>query len=82
LSVPQDLSIFEIAQKTMNTSLMLILSAVLVITCGVLLAAFMNTLGEYDIPTQKNLKFQIVQDDKNENEAATDFDLETAHQST
>jgi hypothetical protein len=74
LSVPQDLSIFEIAQKTMNTSLMLILSAVLVITSGVLLAAFMNTLGEYDIPTQKNLKFQIVQDDKNENEAATDFD--------
>jgi hypothetical protein len=74
LSVPQDLSIFEIAQKTMNTSLMLILSAVLVITSGVLLATFMNTLGEYDIPTQKNLKFQIVQDDKNENEAATDFD--------
>lgn len=49
----------------MNTSLMLILSAVLVITSGVLLAAFMNTLGEYDIPIQKNLKFQIVQDDKN-----------------
>lgn len=58
----------------MNTPLMLILSAVLVITSGVLLAAFMNTLGEYDVPTQKNLKFQIVQDDKNENEAATDFD--------
>jgi len=55
----------------MNTPLMLILSAVLVITSGVLLAAFMNTLGEYDIPIQKNLKFQ---DDKNENEAATDFD--------
>jgi hypothetical protein len=74
LSVPQDLSIFEIAQKTMNTSLMLILSAVLVITSGVLLAAFMNILGEYDIPTQKNLKFQIVQDDENENKAAIDFD--------
>lgn len=57
----------------MKTSLMLILSAVLVITSGVLLAAFMNTLGEYDLPTQKNLKFQIVQDDKNENEAATNF---------
>jgi hypothetical protein len=52
---------------------MLILSAVLVITSGVLLAAFMNILGEYDLPTQKNLKFQIVQDDKNENEAATNF---------
>lgn len=71
--VPQDLSIFEIAQKTMKTSLMLILSAVLVITSGVLLAAFMNILGEYDLPTQKNLKFQIVQDDKNENEVATNF---------
>jgi hypothetical protein len=34
----------------------------------------MNTLGEYDVPIQKNLKFQVVQDDKNENEAATDFD--------
>lgn len=73
MNVPQDLSIFKIAQKTMKTSLMLILSAVLVITSGVLLAAFMNTLGEYDLPTQKNLKFQIVQDDKNENEAATNF---------
>jgi hypothetical protein len=58
----------------MNTPLMLILSAVLVITSGVLLAAFMNTLGEYDVPIHKKLKFQIVQDDKNENEAATDFD--------
>ena len=58
----------------MNTPLMLILSAVLVITNGVLLVAFMNTLGEYDVPIQKNLKFQVVQDDKNENEAATDFD--------
>lgn len=57
----------------MKTSLMLILSAVLVITSGVLLAAFMNILGEYDLPTQKNLKFQIVQDDKNENEVATNF---------
>jgi hypothetical protein len=74
LGVPQDLSIFEIAQQTMNTPLMLILSAVLVITNGVLLVAFMNTLGEYDIPIHKKLKFQIVQDDKNENEAATDFD--------
>jgi hypothetical protein len=74
LGVPQDLSIFEIAQQTMNTPLMLILSAVLVITSGVLLVAFMNTLGEYDIPIHKKLKFQIVQDDKNENEAATDFD--------
>jgi hypothetical protein len=74
LSVPQDLSIFEKAQKTMNTPLMLILSAILVITSGVLLAAFMNTLGENDVPIQKNLKFQVVQDDKNENEAATDFD--------
>ena len=72
MSVPPDLSIFEIAQKTMNTSLMLILSAVLVITSGVLLAAFMNTLREYDVPTQKNLKLQVAQDD--ENEAATDFD--------
>jgi hypothetical protein len=53
---------------------MLILSAVLVITSGISLAAFMNTIGQYNIPNQKNLKFRIMQDD--DNEAAIDFDVQ------
>ena len=52
---------------------MLILSAVLVITSGISLAAFKNTIGKYNVPNQNNLKFQIMQD--NDNEAAIDFDL-------
>ena len=53
---------------------MLILSAVLVITSGISLGAFMNTIGQYNVPYQNNLKFQIMQD--NDNEAAIDFDVQ------
>jgi hypothetical protein len=60
------------AQEMMNTNLMLILSAVLVITSGVSLASFMNTLGEYNVPAQKVLKLSIMQD--NDNEAVADVD--------
>lgn len=60
------------AQEMMNTNLMLILSAVLVITSGVSLASFMNILGEYNVPAQKILKLPFMQD--NDNEAVADVD--------
>jgi hypothetical protein len=56
----------------MNTNLMLISCAVLVILGGVSLAAFMNNLGEYKVLSSNDVKFQLVQD--NDIEVASDLD--------
>jgi hypothetical protein len=57
---------------SMNTNLMLISCAVLVILGGVSLAAFMNNLGEYKVLSSNDVKFQLVQD--NDIEVASDLD--------
>ena len=56
----------------MNTNLILALSAVLVITAGVSLEAFMNSLGQNSIPAVYYPKSQIAED--NDDDAANDFD--------
>jgi len=56
----------------LKTNLMLILSAVLVITAGVSLEAFMNTLGQNNMPAVNYAKLQTTQD--NDVETAYDFD--------
>ncbi len=56
----------------MNTNLMLISCAVLVILGGVSLATFMNNLGAYKVPSPNNVKFQLVRD--NDYEIAPDLD--------
>lgn len=58
----------------MDTNVLLILSAFLVIASGVSLASFMNSLGDYNLPAQVNLKSHVVKDD--DKEAIPDFDLE------
>jgi hypothetical protein len=56
----------------MKTNLILALSAVLVITAGVSLEAFMNSLGQNSIPAVYYPKSQIAED--NDVGVAYDFD--------
>ena len=62
-----------------KTNFLLALSAVLVITAGVSLEAFMNMLGQNSIPVCNYPKTQITQD--NDAGEAYDFDsqIETAN---
>ena len=53
---------------------MLILCAFLVITAGVSLEAFMNTLGQNSVPAVNYTKLQTTQD--NDVEVAYDFDTQ------
>ncbi|HEY7109932.1 MAG TPA: hypothetical protein VH415_10910 [Nitrososphaeraceae archaeon] len=56
----------------MKTNLILALSAVLVITAGVSLEVFMNSLGQNSIPAVRYPKTQIAED--NDVGVAYDFD--------